>query len=63
MITINKIGNTVSVPQLEIYCKSTDVKPIREYQGKPIPNGSILIEIDTGDSYFYDEETHTWTPT
>lgn len=63
MITINKIGNTVSIPQLELWGKSSDVKPIGEYQGVPIPNGSIFIELDTGDSYFFDEETHTWIST
>ena len=63
MITINKIGNTVSIPQLELWGKSTDTKPIKEYQGVPIPNGFIFIELDTGDSYIYDEETHTWIAT
>lgn len=63
MITINKIGNTVSIPQLELWGNSTDTKPIKEYQGVSIPNGSIFIEIDTGDSYLYDEETHTWKAT
>ena len=51
MITINKIGNTVSVPQLEIYCKSTDVKPMpffmwtmkpEENQGYPTLGGKEI---------------------
>ena len=38
----------------EIYCLSTDQKP--NYCG----NGSVLIEMDTGDIYFFDAENHIW---
>ncbi len=37
------------------YCLSTDTKPTTG-----IGNGSVLIEIDTGKSYVFDEEHTTW---
>lgn len=62
-ITLNKIGNNANERTLEIYGKSSDIKPTDFVENVPICNGSIFIEIDTGDSYFFDEENHTWIPT
>ena len=35
---------------------SSDAKPVTEYKGILIRNGSTFIEIDTGKAYMYDEE-------
>ena len=39
----------------EIACLSTDEKPIDNYL-----TGSTLIEIDTSDVYFFDEDSASW---
>ena len=62
-VTIGKIGQNTNSRILELYGKSSDIKPIDFIDGVQVINGSVLIEIDTGDSYFYDEETHTWIAT
>ena len=36
------------------YGKSSDTKP------GDVPNASFFYEMDTGDIYMFDEETHTW---
>lgn len=41
---------------VEIACKSTDTKPTCEEW----VSGSVLIEVDTGNAYFYEEEADTW---
>lgn len=35
---------------------STDEKPVRE----DICTGSTFLEVDTGDVYFFDEESNSW---
>lgn len=35
---------------------STDTKPT----GTDIATGSTFVEVDTGDVYFFDEESNTW---
>lgn len=61
-VTLNKVGNNANRITLEIYGKSSDTKPIDFIETCPIINGSIFIEMDTGNAYFFDEETHTWIP-
>ena len=39
---------------------STDTKPVTEYKGILIRNGSTFIEIDTGKEYLYDEAGGEW---
>lgn len=39
----------------EGFCLSTDTKPTYA-----IANGSILVEIDTGNVFFFNEEASTW---
>lgn len=48
------------------FCKSGDTKPTN-WNGvtnsgstAALPNGSFLLEMDTGTSYFYDQATETW---
>ncbi len=64
MITIYKIENTKLKPNddyisAELRGLSTDTKPT-EISGKKIDNGSIFIEIDTGNIFFYDLENQEW---
>ncbi len=40
---------------VEISCLSTDPKPVNS-----IATGSIAIEVDTGDVYFFDEVAGAW---
>ena len=40
---------------MELACLSTDTKPVGG-----VLNGSICMEIDTGDMYMFDEASTTW---
>ena len=46
----------------EFYGLSTDTKPTDTLtaSGAKIVNGSIFVEVDTGDLYLYDEENSEW---
>lgn len=47
----------------EVFCLvglSSDTKPVTEYKGILIRNGSTFIEIDAGKAYMYDEEGAQW---
>lgn len=59
-VTMNEYGNTANKPTAVLYGLSTDTKPTREYNNSSIVNGSVFIEMDTGDAYFYDEENELW---
>ena len=64
MISLYKIENTSIKPNEdyvsgELRGLSTDEKPT-EINGKSIDNGSLFIEIDTGDIYGYDLENEVW---
>lgn len=48
-------GQLVSIKYVEIRCKTTDEKPV-----KGIANGSVCIDMDTKDVFFFDEETKSW---
>ena len=45
---------------LEIRGLSTDDKPVETCKNIYIDNGSVFIEIDTGDVYLYDMDSETW---
>lgn len=51
-----EIDNGVGVQYLEGFCNKDDTKPTAG-----IATGSNLIEVDTGDWYFFDEDSSTWT--
>jgi len=52
-----KDGNkTTYIEYFEGYCNTSDEKPV-----KNVANGSNLIDTDTGDWYFFNEETKTWS--
>ena len=64
MISLYKIENTKLRPDsdyisVEIRGLSTDSKPT-EFNNKKVDNGSIFLEIDTGDLYLYDLENEQW---
>lgn len=44
------------VDMVTVYCKSLDTKPTSDR----FANGSVCIEVDTGDAYMYDEEGAEW---
>lgn len=45
---------------LELRGLSTDDKPTGTCKNIYIDNGSVFIEIDTGDVYLYDMDSETW---
>ena len=45
---------------LEIRGLSTDSKPVDILKNIYIDNGSVFIEIDTGDVFLYDMDSETW---
>lgn len=49
-------GEEVPIQLRVGYCMSDDEKPV----GGRLANGSRLIEIDTGEVYFYDEGGEQW---
>ena len=64
MITISKIENERTNPEnhyklVELRGLSTDEKPT-EINDKLIDNGSIFLEIDTGNVYLYDLDNEQW---
>lgn len=63
MISIyNLIKNTLgekTTLQVELRGLSTDDKPTI-LNGEDIENGSVFIEIDTGDVYLYDSVSKEW---
>lgn len=58
MITFDKktqdIREDEQIYLVEGKCLSTDTKPT------DVANGSCLIEMDTSDVYFFDEQNKTW---
>lgn len=58
MITYDKktqdIREDEQIYLVEGKCLSTDTKPT------DVANGSCLIEMDTSDVYFFDEQNKTW---
>lgn len=59
MITIVKQCRTAVGPT-DFVGLSTDTKPGNGGGGYPIINGSTFLEMDTGDLYWFDEESGTW---
>ena len=50
----------LNVISFEFRGLSGDDKPLGTYNGTKIANGSIFIEIDTQEIYFYDEANNEW---
>lgn len=58
--TLRKYGAKYNTTYCELCGLSTDTKPIIQYDGVGIANGSLYIEMDTDKKYLYDEENQTW---
>lgn len=62
MLRITKEKEVQNMPSLDAvkyvegFCLSTDTKPTDR-----IATGSNIIEVDTGDVYFFDEESASWS--
>lgn len=62
MITIfrkENVSTKGNEREIEIKGLSTDTKPT-EINSKEITNGTVFIEIDTGDIYMYDAVSSQW---
>lgn len=60
MVTVQKIGSSMNREVLEISGLSTDDKPTVFADGAYITNGSTFEEIDTGNTYKYNEDNKQW---
>lgn len=60
MITLNKYGNRENRVWLELYGLSTDEKPIEKFDDIFIGNSSTYYEMDTKNTFMYDEENKKW---
>ena len=43
-----------------LFGKSTDTKPVNGVNGNLFHTKDAYVEIDTGDVYFFDEDTNSW---
>lgn len=61
IVKTDKVINTEEGQKItgELRGLSTDTKPT-EIDEKIIDNGSVFIEIDTGNIFFYDLDSETW---
>lgn len=64
MITIYKKNNAIVQTnqrpnEIELRGLSTDTKPTAQ-DNKDITNGTIFLEIDTGNIYLYNSESNQW---
>mgnify|MGYP003311514532 CR=1 FL=1 len=62
---VQNLPSLDAVRYIEAFCTSADEKPTERIatDTKPtdrIATGSNIIEVDTGDVYFFDEVTSTW---
>ena len=60
MVSIYRIIDFSSKYLFELVGLSTDEKPIGKFDGQPIKNGSLFFEMDTSNSFLYDEENSIW---
>ena len=62
MITINQRPQVLETGRYAIsfYGNSEDKKPIKQYDGMLIGNGSTFFTVDTADVAFYDEKHDKW---
>lgn len=62
MITLSEMGKpwTNGRTRFDFEGLSTDEKPVGEYEGLPIANGSTFMCLDTQEISFYDESKDAW---
>ena len=54
------ITNKGSLTEMELWGLSGDEKPVEKWKNTSIPNGSLFVEIDTGNAYAYDKDGERW---
>lgn len=62
MISLNRVNGVPNTSFVELFGTSQDAKPVGNYNGVRIGNGSKFFEIDTSHIYIYDAEHNTWMP-
>lgn len=60
MITATREPRGDEIAPIEMVGLSTDVKPVEDFDGYPVINGSSFLEMDTGDLYWFDGASRTW---
>lgn len=58
MVTVNSKRYIMGEQKWDFDFKglSTDTKPTESFEGQPICENSLFLELDTGDVYYYDGE-------
>lgn len=59
-VTLNRYGSKDNRLPADLWGNSTDEKPLEEWEGIAIENGSTFVEIDTGEVFFFDKENKRW---
>ena len=60
MITKLTMGGRYNTSIMELVGLSTDDKPIEDFKGNSVSNGSYFYEMDTKKLYQFDEENKVW---
>lgn len=60
MISIDVFRGVKNTETMELIGLSIDEKPVKEYEGHAIKNGSTYYEMNTKKAFLYDEENHIW---
>lgn len=60
MITLERAAWQNKLHNAEFHGLSTDTKPVEYVDGRPLDNGSVFYEIDTGDTYRFDKANGVW---
>lgn len=60
MITLQKYAGEYNRAILELGGLSSDTKPTNKFEDTFVTNGSTFTEIDTGNTYMYDESNKEW---
>lgn len=56
MITVDNTNHPITFKG-----KTSDIKPTDRWGDIDIRNGDVFLEINTGEVYFFDGDTKTWT--
>lgn len=57
---VTSINKSIYDKPMNLIGLNDDKKPIKEFEGIEIPNGSTLYCMDTQKAYMYDEENSIW---
>jgi hypothetical protein len=59
-VTLNRYGSKDNRLPAELWGLSTDEKPLENWEDIILDNGSVFLEIDTGEVFFFDKENKRW---